>query len=241
MSEPENFLTRWSRRKQEAEHKADRPHEPPAEERAPQPDAEVPASQTKPADAPQPEFDLSSLPPIEAIDVGTDIRSFLQKGVPLELTRAALRRAWSSDPAIRDFIGIAENQWDFATGSDIPAFGPLEASDDVRRMVAELFQDRFKVLDAEPSLPTNRAAGPEAHLLQSTDNSAVSSEPPAIRSALRPEHQQPSHERLVPGVLPASSDSIVHRTEKDIATQNKSEPTDRNLTSNRSHGRALPR
>jgi hypothetical protein len=29
------------------------------------------------------------------------------------MTVAALRRAWVSDPVIRDFIGIAENQWDF--------------------------------------------------------------------------------------------------------------------------------
>jgi len=45
------------------------------------------------------------------------------------LTRAALRRAWESDPAIRDFIGIAENQWDFNDPDAIPGFGPLHASD----------------------------------------------------------------------------------------------------------------
>jgi hypothetical protein len=49
------------------------------------------------------------LPPIEAIDAGSDIRAFLAPGVPAELTRAALRRAWSADPAIRNFVGLSEN------------------------------------------------------------------------------------------------------------------------------------
>ena len=70
--------------------------------------------------------DLSGLPSIEAIAANTDVRGFLQSRVPNELTRAALRKAWTSDPAIRDFIGIAENQWDFNDPNAIPGFGPLE-------------------------------------------------------------------------------------------------------------------
>src|SRR4051794_10210025 len=56
-----------------------------------------------------PPFDLASLPPLQSITVGTDIRSFLGASVPVELTKAALRRAWATDPAIRDFVGIAES------------------------------------------------------------------------------------------------------------------------------------
>jgi len=70
------------------------------------------------------------LPSIDVIDADTDIIAFLQSGVPAELTRAALRRAWTSDPAIRDFIGIAENQWDFNDPNGIPGFGPLGTSED---------------------------------------------------------------------------------------------------------------
>jgi len=57
------------------------------------------------------ELRSSSLPPLQSITAGTDIRSFLGSSVPVELTKAALRRAWVTDPAIRDFIGIAESQW----------------------------------------------------------------------------------------------------------------------------------
>ena len=87
--------------------------------------------------AAEPAFDPTSLPPIESITAGSDIRAFLQAGVPAELTKAALRRVWTTDPAIRDFIGIAENQWDFTDPTAMPGFGPLEATDDVRELVAQ--------------------------------------------------------------------------------------------------------
>ena len=71
------------------------------------------------------QFDPTSLPSIDSIAANTDVIAFLRAGVPAELTRAALRRAWTSDPEIRDFIGIAENQWDFNDPNGIPGFGPL--------------------------------------------------------------------------------------------------------------------
>src|ERR1700730_16737421 len=73
--------------------------------------ADAPAS-----DAPAPPEDASSVPQvpsIESIVAESDVRAFLAPGVPPELTRAALRRAWSADPKIRDFIGLSENSWDF--------------------------------------------------------------------------------------------------------------------------------
>ena len=48
-----------------------------------------------------------------------------------------MRRAWSTDPAIRDFIEIAENQWDFTDPTSIPGFGPLRPSDDVRQLASQ--------------------------------------------------------------------------------------------------------
>ena len=86
----------------------------------------------------EPEFDLASLPPIESINALTDVTAFLRKGVPAELTRAALRRVWTADPAIRDFVGLAENAWDFTDPAAMPGFGPLESTDEVRRMIARI-------------------------------------------------------------------------------------------------------
>ena len=75
--------------------------------------------------------------PSSRSSAGSDIRAFLQSGVPADLTKAALRRAWTTDPAIRDFIGIAENQWDFTDPTSIPGFGPLQAGDDIGQLVAQ--------------------------------------------------------------------------------------------------------
>jgi hypothetical protein len=89
--------------------------------------------------AAEPAFDISKLPSIESITATTDIRAFLAPGVPPDLARAALRRAWVADPAIRDFVGIAENQWDFNDPNAIPGFGSLGPLDDVGRLVAQVF------------------------------------------------------------------------------------------------------
>jgi len=136
VSEPEDFVTRWSRRKREAAQ-APPPAEPQSEARdaaaAPAPQSAAPAA--APA---EPSVDLSALPPIDQITATTDIRAYLAPGVPAELTRAALRRAWVADPAIRDFVGIAENQWDFNDPHGVPGFGPLE---DVGRLLAQALGD----------------------------------------------------------------------------------------------------
>ncbi len=108
------------------------------------------------ASRPKPAFDPASLPPIESITAGSDIRAFLQSGVPADLTKAALRRVWTTDPAIRDFIGIAENQWDFTDPTAMPGFGPLEATDDVRELVAQAMGKLGQV--SEPSVGSGRSA-----------------------------------------------------------------------------------
>src|SRR5262245_60259569 len=114
MSEPVNFISRWSRLKREAESREKRKSElrkgaaPVGVAAATHADADEP-DETRTHTTPI--FDPTSLPSIDSITASTDIRIFLQSGVPAELTEAALRRAWASDPTIRDFIGIAENQW----------------------------------------------------------------------------------------------------------------------------------
>lgn len=227
MSEPENFLARWSRRKQEVEHAAEKPDDVPREGSVTEASvAEGSPTEAKPAEKKEPEFDLSSLPSIESIGAGTDIRAFLQKGVPLELSRAALRRAWTTDPIIRDFIEVAENQWDFATGSDIPGFGPLEASDDVRRMVAEIFQ-------GQPNVPVKERASTENGVQELPDeqNSQDATEYAAL--------QTPAPQNL-PEIPPANDDVIVQREEENAATQKDVQLSESDLPIKRTHGGALP-
>jgi hypothetical protein len=164
---------------------------------------------------PNAEVDLSSLPPIESIDAATDITAFLRKGIPQELSRAALRRAWSADPAIRDFIGLAENAWDFNDPNAMPGFGLLDCSE------AELgeFVDRIVggVRRAAESLPNpltdstdeGRKADPEGHPapkscsaeaiadVRSTDEATVDGSPQAL-AAPQPEAAQGANRDQTP-------------------------------------------
>jgi Protein of unknown function (DUF3306) len=115
----EEFLKRWSRRK----------HESRAAEQVPSPPGQTVAASAEAAEvASEPEIDLSKLPSIDSITAATDITEFLRKGIPAELSRAALRRAWAADPAIRDFVGLAENAWDFTDPNAIPGFGALQGT-----------------------------------------------------------------------------------------------------------------
>ncbi len=195
------FLARWSRRKREAKAAVDAaPPIEPAETPNPAPSAAA-------GNPPDAEVDLASLPPIESITAATDITAFLRKGIPLELSRAALRRAWAADPAIRDFVGLAENAWDFNDPHAMPGFGPLNCSE------AELgdLVDRIVggVRRAAESLPNpltesrdeGRQADPEGHPapkscsaeatadVRSTDEPTVDGSPQAL-AAPQPEAAQ---------------------------------------------------
>jgi hypothetical protein len=181
MNDPDNFLSRWSRRKHEAgEDKDKEKNETGKAAAAPAPENE----QSKPAapgTAPVPEFDLERLPPIETISAETDITAFMRTGVPEGLKHAALRRAWSADPAILDFMGPTENYWDAAGPDGIPGFGDLDPALDVKRMVSELFGETPRQ-ESPPKSGTDRVADSPAPPIQSrpdaTDVSPKSPTPP---------------------------------------------------------------
>ncbi|HZD61590.1 MAG TPA: DUF3306 domain-containing protein, partial [Xanthobacteraceae bacterium] len=90
MSEPENFIARWSRRKREAadEAEATKPAAAPgAPDEATHADDDrgeaggVPPARSG-ASEPVSEFDWTKLPPVETITAESDIRAFLRAGVP---------------------------------------------------------------------------------------------------------------------------------------------------------------
>ena len=154
MTGPENFLKRWSQRKlaererSKDEHAANQ--HPPVEHDAaaaepPQNDGMVKASEGT--------FNLADLPPIDSIAANTDITAFLRPGVPPNLTRAALRRAWTSDPAIRDFVGLVENGWDFNNPSAIAGFGAITA-DEVARLASKIIGEPMKTNSDPPPAKT---------------------------------------------------------------------------------------
>jgi hypothetical protein len=129
MSEQEEFLARWMRLKQESGVEARTKAAKTQPTEVGKPSAPVPIGSESASVAPE------SLPAIESITGESDVRPFLQSGVPTELVRGALRAAWTTDPAIRDFVGIAECQWDFNDPSAMPGFGPLTATQSAQSVV----------------------------------------------------------------------------------------------------------
>jgi len=215
MSEPEKFLDRWSRRKHEA---ADEPAPVEVKDVAP------PAVEGK-EPAAEAAFDPASLPSIESIGAESDIRAFLQAGVPPDLSRAALRRAWSADPAIRDFIGLVENGWDFNDPNGIPGFGPIQA-DEIARLLVQVIGS-----------PPAEKAEPRQVLAQSDFVQAV---PPAVES--EPAAQSPQDHPAAAQDVAAPKKDSVHRSEGDVAAQNNSDdPEDVPPSRQRGHGGALPK
>jgi hypothetical protein len=132
MSGERSFLRRWSSRKRQAAPR--QPGKPELESQRPK---TVPDTSEPEASPHSPALDPASLPPVDSIASDSDVHAFLAPGVPAEMARAALRRAWSSDPTIRDFIGLSENSWDFNAEGSMAGFGTF-APDDLERFVAQL-------------------------------------------------------------------------------------------------------
>ena len=98
MAEPEGFLARWSRRKQEARRRPELPAEPVA----PPPAGLAPGE-------PPPE-----LPPIESLTAESDFAPFMRPDVPEALRQAALQKLWRSDPVYANLDGLLEYGEDYA-------------------------------------------------------------------------------------------------------------------------------
>jgi len=222
MSDEEPFLTRWSRRKREADDKTEpegagdaptEPRAPPSEQN--QPDSEDAAL----AQPDEPAVDLSALPSIESITAETDIRAFLAAGVPTHLTRAALRRVWVADPAIRDFVGLSENAWNFTAPETIPGFGPTVPPDIARRLVAGILEEVKSDATRPPVERTETVTKPDI-----SEDRAESPRPADVeeRPVAAPVDPSPKNSRV---------DVAMHKEE---ATASPTKPP-------RNHGGALPR
>ena len=238
MTEPEGFLARWTRLKREAEEPReaapresvshqDSPREAGDETRAAA-DAST-AGAGKESGSTLPAVDLAALPSIESITAATDIRCFLVPGVPAELTRAALRRAWVVDPKIRDFIGIAENQWDFTADNAIPGFGPLGPLDDVRRLVAQVLgeKDEKHEKDGGPDAPRVATGSP-----QSVGNSGISDEHRGAQPVAASAASEPR---------PVAQDEIADETVDETVDVAMQHGVTSPAAAKRSHGGALPK
>jgi uncharacterized protein DUF3306 len=212
----EEFLARWSRRKREAKTTLDtQPPVPPTQ-------AANPArSGTAETDA---KVDLSSLPSIESITGRTDITAFLRKGTPPELSREALRRAWASDPAIRDFVGLAENAWDFTEPNAMPGFGPLDCSEEqLEALLSRVFGGLRSAADELASAISEQ---------QQADQSPASDHQQVLESPVL---------EVMADLNPAQKILTNHQPAAAVQTEAPQTIEDQPSARHRTHGSALPR
>jgi hypothetical protein len=256
MTDRENFgggfFERWSRRKIEAEQQA--PDAVPEQDatqapdekaggEAPTPasDAQTPATESNKASAtpgskPKPDikFDIASLPSLDSITAATDVRAFLSPGVPAELTRAALRRAWAADPAIRDFKGLAENDWDFTDPKAMAGFGDLPADFDVRKLVAQIMGEPGEVKEPAAAEPE---PAPAASVQQSDPPREIASV--ADAEPAEAEYQAGAETTGLQAGEPPDAD-LVHRNSNVAMHNSIPTPEEEETKTRRTHGRALP-
>jgi hypothetical protein len=230
----EDFLSRWSRRKQAAAQAPDQA-KPGAESAAGPdraPDARDPSAVAEgAARSSAPAFDPASLPPLESITAETDIRAFFAAGVPAELTRAALRRVWTADPKIRDFVGLADYDWDFNAPGSMAGFGPLEGADALRAQMARRLGPLIAENDSDAA--SDQGAGPAQEMSASDQLYDPQSQPTQIPVTTKDEPSQ------ICGA-PQQGAEPTRPDREFVAAQQQEKPDDIQSIARRRHGRALP-
>jgi hypothetical protein len=154
----DGFLARWSRRKRD---EARRVPEPPTAA----PDSASPVAVPAEQEGSLSPEELARLPSLNALTAATDLAPFLRAGVPRALRNAALRRMWSLDPTIRDFVSEArEYAYDWNTPGGVPGTGGAISAEDVRAMVETVFGGGAETASAadakEASAPADGAPFP---------------------------------------------------------------------------------
>jgi hypothetical protein len=254
MSEPENFIARWSRRKREAAQEPAAAQDaeatkPPAaldaaveSVRAPEDQGGARDVESAQGGAGEPAAcDLTKLPPIETITAESDIRAFLSPGVPPEMTRAALRRAWAADPKIRDFVGLADYDWDFVTPGAITGFGSLEVTDELRREVERMVGRSLGGEDGEQPAPTAAKGQADRPLVEtSAESDATTGTAPTRES--KSNRGKSESDRVGSESERHNSTPVLQCNKADTASQyDPTKPDNDQVIAKRSHGSALPK
>jgi hypothetical protein len=160
----EGFLGRWSRLKRRADPQEQDPGE--AQQAVEGAGTAVPVRAGLSAQD-LPDLKLPDLPSLDAITASTDMTVFMHPAVPESVRGAALRRLWSVDPAIRDFVSPAlDYAYDWNTPGGAPGYGPLGKGDDVLRMLGEIVNGYARVIGPDdekaPAAADPAVAAPES-------------------------------------------------------------------------------
>ncbi|MGO8917148.1 MAG: DUF3306 domain-containing protein [Stellaceae bacterium] len=148
LTEPGDFLKRWSRLKQAARTPAAPPAAPPAAH-PPEAAAEEPA-----------------LPPLDSLTKDSDYTPFLRPGVPEALRKEALQRLYRSDPVLANLDGLVDYAEDFgapfrAAGVVATVYRVLEGMPGREREAPRPAESQETAGEASDATPDTAAEPPE--------------------------------------------------------------------------------
>lgn len=219
-----DFFSRWSKRKRAVVRES-----PPAtvpvgseavESEAVEREAAPLAGELSEGETLSPE-ELAKLPSLDSLTAQTDLAQFLRAGVPMVMRKAALRRMWSLDTNIRDYVSEArEYAYDWNVVGGVPGNGPLLPTDDIKAMLREIF-------DGTPDLNVDPEQESEEATLIEAEELAEESEPVKTEETDRGSEE--------PGL------TVVQVGEPSLAlSPPRSAPVDTAMPRPRRHGSAIP-
>ncbi len=219
-SEDENVFSRWSRRKQATRHSEPLPRDESDDTPSGQ-SAAVNIEQPRLSGDADPEEAAEPLPRLEDLTAESDLSSFFRKEVPKAVRNAAMRKMWSLNPAIRNYVGPAEYAWDFNQPGSMAGFGPTSAKESITNIMSAMS-------GAKKVHPTEESSPP---LAPTPLEQPVASPPPEVDAVDVPETEADTPPPPLPDAAPATVNTV---SDPDQATPSQAMAQPR-------HGRALPR
>ena len=233
--ENDNVFARWSRRKlsvDSTELQATENENPSLDVAVEDAGAVPQATDQEPGPA-QTETDepAEPLPRIEDLTAESDLSAFLRKGVPMALKSAAMRKMWSLDPGIRDYVGPSEYAWDFNQPGSMAGFGPLDAKETVVGFLSKTIRAIETGAEETAAIPEPAPSRPPAD---------TSSQPPGATSSDDVADAGPAavSEAAEP---PASRSSVAGPDATEVEGQAARSPRQTEVSPRPRHGGAMPR
>ena len=248
-----DFFSRWSRRKRETDSARTLARSRPEPGGAPEDSAATAGDPARPrAEAPPggsagraklSAEELAGLPSLDALTPGTDLVQYFREGVPEWLRKAALRRMWAIDPAIRDYAGDARDYaYDWNTPGGVPGFGPLLPADAARLaaasgvLPAERTAGGIDTRHSSPGDERGRQQGADTPALEQPAQELVNADEP-LQIAADPRAQE-SDGSVQPGDVGVAETARLTGAEVSEPNDNRSDTVA--PAASRRHGSATP-
>ena len=127
VTDEQDFIRRWSRRKRAARHDTRAADRQPAEESPDKIDEAATAENEATASSDSPETGESvetaeaaiDLPDIDSLSADSDFTPFMKAGVPKEIRNRALRKLWRVNPAFGHLDGLNDYDGDFTDAATV--------------------------------------------------------------------------------------------------------------------------